>query len=60
VIDLLLSRFFRLMHRRASRYMPHQGKQECLRRVIGGWARSIREQGMTKNDVLQAIRSMKR
>jgi hypothetical protein len=38
----------RLKWRRASNYTPHQGAQERLRRVLGGWARS----GTTKNQAL--------
>lgn len=33
---------------RTSRHTPHQGAQERLRRVLGGWARS----GTTKNQAL--------
>lgn len=42
----------RNFHRSRSRYTPHQGRQECLRRRIGGWAFSQAYFGLTKREYL--------
>ena len=43
-----------------SSHTPHQGRQECLRRVIGGWAWSIRTTGLTKNAALDEVNAHRR
>lgn len=35
--------------------VPHQAPQECLRRLVGGWAFRQRISGMTKRQTLEAL-----
>lgn len=38
-----------------TRYLKHTMEQECIRRRIGGWAKSIRNTGLTKREVLARV-----
>lgn len=42
-----------------SRYTSHQGRQECMRRVLGGWAFSTSFYGVTKARALAHLASFK-